>query len=481
MLAARDAGWGSRPSDTIPSTPRPLSWWRKVDDGRARQRWELPGQKCAPRLATTRGCGRRVGGRALPLKYLPIIDLEPLRRFPQFRRLWLGLAVSQVGSQLTLVAVFYQVYLLTGSSLDVGLVSLAQLAPALIGSLLGGSVADAVDRRRMLVVTQIAMALCSVGLALNSLSGAPSLWPLFVLAALSAGFAGADSPARTAIMMNLVPWDSFATANVLRQLLLQLSLVIGPALGGLLLARFGVITVYWIDVASFAAAIGASLALPALLPEGKGTRFGLRSISGGFRYLRGRQAIQGCFVADLNAMVLGMPTALFPAVALEHFHGGAQTLGYLYAAPGAGAMVGMLLSGWTARTARPGRAVVLAIAAWGLAIAAFGFSPWLWAALLLLAVAGWADVISAVFRSTILQVEAPDRLRGRLSAIQAAVVQGGPRLGNAEAGALATLVGTQASIVIGGLGCVAGIAAVARLMPRFVAYRLGTRDSSGGA
>ena len=415
------------------------------------------------------------------MRRLPLIDLGPLRRYPQFRRLWLGLAVSQIGSQLTMVAIFYQVYVITGSSLDVGLVSLAQLGPALIGSLLGGLVADAVDRRRMLVVTQIAMALCSVGLALNSSSGAPALWPVFVLAALSAGFAGADSPARTAIMMNLVPWDSYATANVLRQLLLQLSIVVGPALGGLLLARFGVTTVYWVDVASFVAAVAVSLALPAMAPEGEGTRFGLRSIVEGFHYLRGRQAIQGCFVADLNAMILGMPTALFPAIALEHFHGGPQTVGYLYAAPGVGALAGMLLSGWTARVPRPGRAVVASIAVWGVAIAAFGLSPWLWVALVMLAVAGWADVISAVFRSTILQVEAPDRLRGRLSAIQTAVVGGGPRLGNFEAGVVAALVGAQASVVFGGVACVAGIAAVARFMPRFVGYRLDVGGEGGGS
>ena len=274
-------------------------------------------------------------------------------------------------------------------------------------------------------------------------------------------------------MMNLVPRDSFAAANVLRQLLWQISAVVGPAFAGLLLARFGVTTVYWVDVVSFAAAIAASLSLPALLPEGRGTRFGLRSIVEGFRYLRGRQAIQGCMLADLNAMVLGMPTALFPAVALSHFHGGAQVLGYLYAAPGAGAAVGMLLSGWTARVSRLGRAVIIAIAVWGLAIAAFGLSPWLWLALLMLAVAGWADVISAVFRSTLLQVDAPDRLRGRLSAIQVAVVQGGPQLGNVEAGVVAALVGVQASIVLGGLGCVVGIAVLARFMPRFAAYGLG--------
>jgi len=404
------------------------------------------------------------------LRRLPIIDIEPLRRFPYFRRLWLGLAVSQVGSQLALVAVFYQVYLLTGSSLYVGLVSLAQLGPALVGSLLGGSVADAIDRRRVMVVTQLSMALCSVGLALNSLGGKPALWPLFVLAAMSAGFAGADGPVRTAMMIDLVPWDSIPAANALRQLLSQISLVLGPALGGLLLARFSVPTVYWIDVASFAATIAASLAVPALLPAGSGTKFGLRSILEGFHYLRGRQALQGCFLADLNAMVLGMPTALFPAVALSHFHGGTQVLGYLYAAPGAGALIGMLLSGWTVRVRRLGRAVVLAIAVWGVSIVAFGLSPWLWGALLMLAVAGWADVISSVFRNNILQVESPDRLRGRLSAIQIAVVSAGPRLGNVEAGVVAALIGAQGSIVIGGVGCVVGITALARLMPRFSAY-----------
>jgi predicted MFS family arabinose efflux permease len=259
----------------------------------------------------------------------------------------------------------------------------------------------------------------------------------------------------------------------------RLALLVPALVGSLLLARFGVTTVYWVDVASFVVAVAASLALPAMAPEGEGTRFGLRSIVEGFRYLRGRQAIQGCFVADLNAMILGMPTALFPAIALEHVHGGPQTVGYLYAAPGVGALAGMLLSGWTAHVPRPGRAVVAAIAVWGVAIAAFGLSPWLWAALVMLAVAGWADVISAVFRSTILQVEAPDRLRGRLSAIQTAVVGGGPRLGNFEAGVVAALVGAQASVVFGGVACVAGIAAVARFMPRFVGYRLDVGGAGG--
>ena len=404
------------------------------------------------------------------MRRLPIINIEPLRRFPHFRRLWLGLVVSQMGSELALVAVYYQVYLLTESSLYVGLVSLAQLGPALVGSLLGGSLADAIDRRRMLVVTQVAQALCSVGLAVNSLGDTPSMGLLYALVGCGAFFAGADGPARMAIMVNLVPRDQIPAANALRQLGGQAALVLGPALGGLLLARFSLPAAYWLDAVSFTAVIVASIGLPALVPEGSGTRFGLRSIVEGFRYLRGRQALQGIFLADLTAMILGMPLALFPAMALSHFNGDAQVLGYMYAAPGAGALIGTLLSGWTVRVSRLGRAVIIAILIWGVAIAAFGLSPWLWLALLMLAIAGWADVMSSVFRHTILQVEAPDRLRGRLTSIQTAVIQAGPRIGNLEAGALAALVGPQASIVIGGIGCVAGITAIARGMPRFRRY-----------
>jgi MFS family permease len=404
------------------------------------------------------------------VRRLPFIDTEPLRRFPTFRRLWLGLAVSQMGTELALVAVYYQVYVLTESSFYVGLVSLAQLGPALVGSLLGGSLADAFDRRRMLVVTQVAQALCSAGLALYTLSDAPGIWILYALVATAAFFAGADGPARMSIMVNLVSRDQIPSANALRQLMGQMSVVLGPALGGLLLARFSIATVYLIDAVSFSAVIAVSLGLPALVPEGSGTKFGLRSIVEGFRYLRGRQPLQGIFLADLTAMIFGMPLALFPEMALSHFGGDATVLGYMYAAPGAGALIGALLSGWTVRVTRLGRGVIMAIVVWGLAITAFGLSPWLWLALLMLAVAGWGDMISSVFRHNILQIEAPDRLRGRLTSIQIAVIQAGPRLGNLEAGALGALVGPQACIVIGGIGCLAGITTIARAMPRFAHY-----------
>ena len=216
----------------------------------------------------------------------------------------------------------------------------------------------------------------------------------------------------------------FASANALWQLLFQLGQVGGPAFAGLLLGQFGIASVYWIDAGTFAISLLAVASLPALRPPEGGTRFGLRSIAEGLRYLKGRPVLQGTFVVDLNAMVLGMPRALFPALALVRFHGGAGTVGLLYAAPGAGALVGALLTGWVVAVRKQGRAVLIAVGVWGAAVALFGVVPWLGAGLVLLGVAGAADVVSAVFRGTILQLEAPESLRGRLSSVHTAVVTG---------------------------------------------------------
>lgn len=409
------------------------------------------------------------------------VDLAPLRHSPPFRRLWLGYLVTTLGSQLTLVAVPFQVYELTHSSFAVGLIGLAQIVPVLFGSLLGGAVADALDRRRLLLCTQAALALCSIGLALNTTGRTPDLWPLYVLSALSAGCSSIDTPTRSAVFVNLVDRSLFSSANALWQLLFSVGIVIGPAIAGLLIGSVGTGAVYWIDAATFTVSLVAVATLPALRPEGGGTRFGLGSIAEGLRYLRGRPVLQGTFVVDLNAMILGMPRALFPALAAEHFHGGAGTLGLLYAAPGAGALLGAVFTGWVAAVRRQGRAVLLAVVAWGLAIALFGVVPWLAAALVLLAVAGAADVVSAVFRSTILQLEAPEALRGRLSSIHTAVVTGGPRLGDVEAGTVAALTSVQFSVVSGGLGCVVGVGLVRLLMPKFAHYVTGHGDGDGPA
>jgi len=402
-----------------------------------------------------------------------LVDIGPLRSSPAFRRLWGGYLVGTIGSQLTTVAVPYQVFRITHSSLDVGLVGLAQILPVLGGSLFGGALADAIDRRRLLLATQFALACCSVGLGLNSLGGRPALWPLYGLSALAAGFSSIDIPTRAAVFVNLVERSQFASANALWQLLFQVGQVAGPAAGGFLIGGFGVSSVYFIDAATFAVSLVSVASLPALRPVGGGTRIGVSAVLAGVRYLRGRQVLQGTFVIDVNAMVLGLPRALFPALAIEHFHGGAVTVGLLYAAPGAGAIAGALMTGWVGSTRRQGRAVLVAVALWGIAIAAFGVVPWIGAALGLLAIAGAADVVSAVLRGTILQLEAPEALRGRLSAVHTAVVTGGPRLGDVEAGAVAALSTPQISVVSGGLGCLVGVALVSALMPRFTRYDAG--------
>jgi predicted MFS family arabinose efflux permease len=413
---------------------------------------------------------------ARPVRRL-LIDVTPLRRSRDFRSLILGQLVSVLGTQLTAVAVPYQVYHLTHSSLDVGLVSLTALVPLIIGSLVGGSIVDVVDRRRLLMVVDLLLAGSSAGLAVNADLGS-SLWPLFVFPALTAGLSGFDSSGRNAIIPNMVQRSEVSTANAMFQALFQLGSVVGPAAAGLLLAGAGIRFVYWMDVASFGAALMAVFLIAPQPPTGAGHRPGLRSIAEGFRFVRGRQAIQGAYLIDINAMVFGMPRALFPALAATVFGGGASTVGFLYAAPGAGALVGALTTGWVGRIQRQGRAVIIAVMVWGLAITAFGLVRWLPAALLLLAVAGWADVISAVFRNTIIQLAVPDALRGRLSGLQIAVVNGGPRLGDLEAGVVATGFGDSTSVISGGLACVVGAVLLARLLPGFRRQKTTTPSST---
>jgi len=400
-----------------------------------------------------------------------LADLSPLWRFPQFGLLWSGQLVSFAGSQLTVVAVPYQVFRLTHSSLDVGLVSLGQLVPLLVGSLLGGAAADTFDRKRLLLATQLLMGLMSTGLALNAGRHHPALWPLFVLTAVSAGVSGADSPTRNALISNLVDRPTYPSAYALFQILAQVGQVAGPALAGILLAGFGVRTVFWVDVATFVVSFGVVLRLRPPPRTEPASRLRLSSVTEGLRFLRGRPALQANFIIDINAMVFGMPRALFPAIGLVRFHGGARVVGLLYAAPGLGALAGSLLSGWIPSVRRQGLAVELAVVVWGAAITGFGLSPWLGFSLGLLALAGAADVVSAVFRNTILQLAIPDSLRGRLSAVHIAVVTGGPRLGDVEAGVVAAAAGTEVSVVSGGLACVAGVGLLAWLVPAFTAYK----------
>ena len=416
-----------------------------------------------------------------------VIDLDPLRRSRDLRLLIGGQLVSVLGTQMTGVAVSYQVYRLTQSSLDVGLVSLAMLLPLVIGALAGGAAADAADRRRLMLVVTALMAACSAGLAVNA-GTAASLWPLYVLPALAAGLSGFFDAALQAVIPNLVRRSDVASANAMFQAVFQLSLVAGPSVAGLLLAGTGIRFVYWIDVASFAATIVSVLLMAPQPPAGapgsarpaRQPRPGVRSLAEGLRFIRGRQAIQGAYLIDLNATFFGLPRALFPALAATKFGGGASTVGFLYAAPGAGALLGALTTGWVGRTRRQGRAVIIAVIVWGAAIAGFGLVTWLAAALALLAIAGWADVISAVFRNAIIQLSVPDAMRGRLMGVQIAVVTGGPRLGDVESGAVAAAFGDTVSAVSGGLACIAGALVLARLLPGFRRQQVAPSDQSGG-
>jgi predicted MFS family arabinose efflux permease len=396
-----------------------------------------------------------------------LIDVGPLRRSRDLRALVLGQTVSVLGSQMTAVAVPYQVYKLTGSSLDVGLVSLAALGPLLAGSFFGGSLVDAADRRRLLIGVSIVMAAVSAGLALNAAGSRPALWPLFVCTALAGGLGTFEDSALNTVLPNLVRRSDIATANAIFQAIFQLGIVVGPALAGLLLAGTGIRFVYWTDAATFGAATLAALVIAPQPPAGGGERLGLRSLFESLRFIRGRQTIQGAFLIDLGATVFGLPKALFPALAATVFGGGATTLGLLYAAPGAGALVGALTTGWVGRVRRQGRAVIIAVIVWGLAITAFGLTHHLLIALALLAVAGWADVVSAVFRSAIVQLAVPDALRGRLTGLQISVVTGGPRLGDTEAGAVAAAFGNTTSVVSGGLACIATALLLTGLLPGF--------------
>ena len=399
-----------------------------------------------------------------------LVDLAPLRESRDFRLLFAGGAVSYLGRQLTVVAVPLQIYLMTGSSLAVGLTGLAALGPLLVMSLVGGAIADAVDRRKLLLATQVAQAATSVALALNASSASPALWPLYVVTAVAAGLSGIDLPTRNAMVPKMVGRDLFPSAAALGQVLFQVGQVAGPALAGLIIARVSMAAAYWIDAVTYLVATAAVVAMRPQPPEGGGTRAGLASVREGLAYLRGRRLLVSTFVIDLNAMVFGMPRALFPALGTGLFGGGAATVGLLHAAPAAGALVAALLTGWVGGVRCQGRAVVVAVVLWGAAIAGFGLVSWLPLALLLLAVAGAADVVSAVFRNTILQLSVPDALRGRLSAVHIAVVTGGPRLGDAEAGAVASLSTPRFSVVSGGVACVLGALAVARWAPELPRY-----------
>ena len=365
-----------------------------------------------------------------------------------------------MGNQITRIALPFQVYVLTQSTVAVGFLAAVQLVPILALSLGAGAVADAVDRRRLILVTSVGMAFCSLALAVLALGSPPSLPAIFGVAFLAASLASIDQPARSSAIPRLVPAERLPAAIALNQLNLQTASIVGPAVGGVIIAIAGLPAAYALDFVSFGAALAAIAAIGPLPPLGGAARPGLSAVLEGLR-----------FAIDFAAMVFGMPTSLFPALGLTVFGAGAVGVGLLAAAPAVGAFVGAALSGWVSGVRRRGRAVILAVAGWGAAIVGFGLATFSFPlALTLLALAGAADVLSAVFRSTIVQLETPDGLRGRVTAIHILVVTSGPRLGDIEAAAVAGLIGPQASVISGGLLCLLGVIGVARAFPQLDAH-----------
>jgi predicted MFS family arabinose efflux permease len=343
---------------------------------------------------------------------------------------------------------------------------LTSLVPTLVGSLGGGTLADAVDRRRLLVLTQILFAVSSASLAANALLPEPRLWVLFVAAAATAAIQGVDWPTRLAIMPMILTPEDLPSAYALQSVVNNVAMVAGPALAGLLIARVGLGWVYLADMISYAVTLVAAMLLPRLPPAGGGTAATLGSVIEGLKYLRTQKLLAATFVLDLNAMIFGMPKAVFPAFAAEVFGGGAATVGLLYAAPGAGALLASLMSGWVRHVSFQARALVVCMFVWGGAIAAFGIIPVLWIGLILLAVAGGSDVIGGVFRVAILQRSTPDQLQGRLGGLFFAAAVSGNRLGDAESGLAASVGGPQFAVWSGGVACIIGTALLAWRMPQ---------------
>lgn len=395
-----------------------------------------------------------------------LVDPAPLRLDREFRLLWIGQSISLLGRMITLVVLPYQVYVLTGDVLTVGALSIAQLVPILAFTLGGGAFADAVDRRKVLIVTQIALALCSAAFAIVSLTPEPSIASIFAIAFVAAGLGAVDQPARASAVPRLVPLVRLPSALSLNQVANNTARVVGPAIGGIVIAVVGVAAAYLLDVITFGAALATLLLMRPILPLAGAARPSVRSVVAGLRFAASRREVLATFVIDINAMVFGSPRSLFPALALDVFHVGAAGVGLMSAAAGFGALVGAAFSGWAAVVRRPGRAVLLSVAVWSLGIAGFGLAVFSFPlALACLAVASGADVISAVLRNSIVQILTPDALRGRVSSIQSLVVNAGPRIGDAEASGLAAAIGVQGSVVSGGLLSLAGLGLIAIAMP----------------
>ncbi|MFF6996401.1 MFS transporter [Streptomyces sp. NPDC008313] len=403
------------------------------------------------------------------------MDTRPLRR-PAYRRLWSSTIVTAVGSQFTAVAVPKQIYDITGSSAWVGYASLAGLLPLVVFALWGGAVADSVDRRRLLLITNTGIAVTSLLFWAQAVTGLGSVWVLMLLLALQQAFFGLNSPARNASIARLVPAEELAAANALGSTVMQTGLVAGPLLAGALIPVIGLPELYLVDAVALCVTVWAVFRLPALPPltaAPSGRRAGLREVAAGFRYMSTHKVLLLSFLADIIAMVFGMPRALFPELASRTYgaYGEGLALGLLFAAIPVGAMLGGLLSGTFSRARRHGLMVIASVIAWGVAVTGFGLSDSLWVAVAFLAAAGVADMVSMVFRGAILLSAATDDMRGRMQGVFTVVVAGGPRLADVLHGTAGSVVGSRVAVAGGGLLVVAGTLVLAAATPALRGYR----------
>jgi MFS family permease len=411
--------------------------------------------------------------RGLRLSRLAL-DVTPLRRYPAFRRLWFGQGVSFVGTEIAEVALAYQMYQLTGSTLAVGLISLTHLIPLLTLTVIGGAIADALDRSRVMLVQQIGMIAGSIGLAANAALAHPRIWPLYVFQLVISASFSIGVGAQRSMTPQLVDEQNFMAASALNSVTSQFGAVAGPAFAGILIKYVDLKWIYLSDTATYLGALIAVALLPRLVAHPNADRPSVQSIVAGFRYVRHQPVILGFFLVDTNAMIFGMPSALFPAVAAEHF-GDPALVGYLYTAPAVGALLVSLLSGPLRHVRRQGLGVVVTAALWGVAIAAFGFAEQFWVALVLLGLAGLGDQISAILRSVMLYRITPSEMLGRVSGIEFMQVAAAPSVGNLEAGALASLTSLRFSIASGGVLCVVGCGLLALAFPALVRYDANAR------
>jgi hypothetical protein len=409
------------------------------------------------------------------------MDTRPLRESPAFRRLWLGSGLSAIGGQMTSFAVALQVYTLTHSSIAVGAVGLAVAVPTIALGMIGGSVVDAVDRRKLVLISSSALAAVSALFAAQAFAGLAKVWPLYLLVVVQSVLGAVNTPARRTFLARLLPAERVPAGAALNIFTMHGSVIVGPAVAGVVAAAWGLRACYLVDVLSFAGALYGIARLPAMPPQGTVGRPGLRAVLDSLGFIRRSRVLAGALLADVNATVLGMPIALFPAVNAEHFGGAAQTLGLLTAAPSIGGVLGSALSGPVGHVSRQGRAMLVAGAVWGAGIAGFGLAGDLWLAIALLAVAGAADALSVVFRTTMIQVATPDGQRGRVSAAEYVVGAGCPQLGNFRAGAVGSLTTPAISAVSGGIATVVGSALIGLAMPAFAGYRATTASTAPSA